>query len=143
MYLGSIMTNHILLILMGLSLAIIVYRMRAKFTRLARNGQKAFGTVDAILVSRKDFNEIRSVIIKFTTANNIVISGIPAESMLPERVEKGTRVMVFYEPATPDFFLVQGMQFNTFTIAVSIASWLFALSGLVLLLQDIHLLHLY
>ncbi|HWB24550.1 MAG TPA: DUF3592 domain-containing protein [Chitinophagaceae bacterium] len=136
------MATHIIIVIMGSALFFIVWQMLTKYREL-KNGEKTDGVVDGFEARKQKRTTLNIPVIRFTTADQKTISRLSEDSILSARITKGTKVTVLYDPANPERFVAWGRYFKTYTRTVLILSSIFTLFGLILILNDLNIIHLF
>jgi hypothetical protein len=135
------MSTHIIVAIMGGLLLFVITQIRAKYKRLSA-GEMVIGHVSGFETVTGKKAPGQTPVIKFTTLSNVAVEKRSDDSILSARIKKGTKVKVFYDPQKPEDFIAQSMQFKVTTMVVLVASTIFTLFGLLLILNDVGLIHL-
>ncbi|HVX50174.1 MAG TPA: DUF3592 domain-containing protein [Chitinophagaceae bacterium] len=136
------MATHIIIVIMGSVLIYIILQMQSKY-RALKNGAKAEGVIDGFETRIQKRATLTIPIIRFTTGQGQIISKASEDSVLSARIKKGVKVTVLYDPENPLHFIAKAKYFNTYSITVLVLSSIFTIFGLILILNDIGLIHLF
>ena len=137
------MTAQIALIIMGIIICLVIQFIKSKYKHLIKKGIKAEGTlINYDLVKIKN-NNVKIPVIKFTANDNQTYTLQSADSFFSSYASLGTKVNVFYNPTDPKEFMIQGKKFKTLSVTILIGGIIFILSGIILLLNQFDIVHLF
>ena len=81
-------------------------------------------------------------VVRFTTKENELFTLPVQDSYLPGRVKKGKKVTVLYNPDNPQEFAIQLPNEKLMFATVLTGSAIFILSGILLLLNQLNIIHI-
>ena len=137
------MAADILLIIMGFILCYVIFSIKKKYKYLSENGEKVEGTLVDYEYTKVKNRDIKVPVVRFATQDEQWITKKTEESYFPTTAKKGTKVIVFYNPGNPEEFLIQSKKFRLFYITILIGGIVFILSGFILLLNGLNIIHLF
>ena len=128
---------------MGIIICLVIQFIKSKYKHLIKKGIKAEGTlINYDLVKIKN-NNVKIPVIKFTANDNQTYTLQSADSFFSSYASLGTKVNVFYNPTDPKEFMIQGKKFKTLSVTILIGGIIFILSGIILLLNQFDIVHLF
>ncbi|MBS1599012.1 MAG: DUF3592 domain-containing protein [Bacteroidetes bacterium] len=136
------MSSFILLIIMGLIMSFAIYSIKFKYKALTRGGVKVKGTLTDYEETKSN-NKIEKIpVVQFSTIKKELVEKKTDKYYLSSE-KKGSKVIVFYNPDTPDEFLVIGKNFDAVSRIMIGVGILFSLTGIILLLNYTGVLKLF
>ncbi|HEY4149218.1 MAG TPA: DUF3592 domain-containing protein [Chitinophagaceae bacterium] len=137
------MAANIFLVIMGLALCIITVYHKAKNNHLVKHGVRAEGEIVDAGTSGIKNDSNKYPLVRFLDKEGREVTLQSKEGFLSQRIKKGKKVTIFYDPAQPTEFMLRFQHdMTTFTIIIVMAA-LFTLAGLLLLFNDLHIIHLF
>jgi len=135
------MATHALIALMGAALIFIVMQMQAKY-RPFKNAEKTNGVVDGFEEVIQKQKRLQVPVINFITRDQRNIVRPSPNSILPANIKKGAQVKILYNATNPELFIAKGKHFTTYTTAMLIASYIFVITAIILILNDVGFIHI-
>jgi len=129
------MTPYIALIIMGIIVCLVMFSMKNKYRLLASIGEKADGTLVDFEYPKAKNNSPKLPVARFKTKDEQWITGKTENSLLSNNAQKNSQVIIFYNPANPEEFMIQGRNFKLMYLIVMAGGILFTVSGVLLLLN--------
>ncbi len=135
------MTAYILLMIMGLGLCLFIFSIKSKYRQLVRKGEKTDGILQGYETVKIRNNTVKVPVVSFVTRAGQSFVLKDEKSFFPANAKKGSRMYVFYDPVNPEAFMIQGKKFNQMCIVVLAGGIVFILTGLILLLNYLDIIH--
>jgi Protein of unknown function (DUF3592) len=137
------MITYIFLVLMGLAVIVMIQKNRSKISHLIKNGARTEGTVIGHSTTAEKNNNTVFPIIQFITNNQQSIRVASKEGFLPGRAKKGKKLSVIYDPTNPQDFTIELPKEKLMYITVLCGGILFMLTGILLILNQLEIIHLF
>jgi hypothetical protein len=137
------MATHIILLIMGIALFYIILKSSSARRHLKKQGLTTEGIIVGSVASAKKNDNTLYPIVRFTTNNNAQITVTSKEGYLPGRIKKGKRLIVLYNPSNTNEFVLALPKEAMMNNILLIASVVFSLASLVLILNDLQVIHLF
>src|ERR1700730_6384266 len=102
------MAAYIILIIMGCIICLVIHSIKRKYRRLAKTGGRAEGTLVGYAYFKIKNNNVKLPVVSFLTKENQNITNRTEESFFSSFAKIGSAVNVFYNPANPEDFMIQG-----------------------------------
>jgi len=129
------MSSYIILIIMGVIMSVIIASTKNKYKKLSKNKEKADGVLMGYESSTVKTNNLKIPVVRFETRAKQQIVQKTEANFYSDNAKKGSKVLVFYDPANPEEFMIQSKHFQLTYSIIMIVGILFSLTGLILLLN--------
>jgi len=136
------MAAYVFLMLMGATICFIMIRSRSKKKHLYKYGQRTEAIVINIKVSDLKNDKSKYPVVQFSTATQETITATSTEGFFSSPIKKGKKVIVMYNKENPNDFMIQLPKEKMTFITVVVAGSLFFLTGFLLLLNQLDIIHL-
>jgi Protein of unknown function (DUF3592) len=133
------MAADIILILMGLTVCFLMLKSRNK--NLIKYGNKVEGVIVDYDSAAQKNDTNKFPIVRFTTIKEELFTLPSPEGFLPARVKMGKKVFVLYNPQNPKEFTIQLPNEQLMFITLVAAAIIFTITGVVLLLNELDIIH--
>jgi Protein of unknown function (DUF3592) len=133
------MAADIILILMGLTVCFLMLKSRNK--NLIKYGNKVEGVIVDYDSAAQKNDTNKFPIVRFTTKKEELFTLPSPEGFLPARVKMGKKVFVLYNPQNPKEFTIQLPNEQLMFITLVGAAIIFTITGVVLLLNELNIIH--